>query len=234
MKTFVINLQRAVERKKHMQRQLNRFSFLDAEFIDAVDGKQFSADVAKSLFDYDSFYKLYGRDPSLAEIGCTFSHIKCYKKLIDSEEKAALILEDDAYLSERLDIIKKIEIDDTPQLILLTPRFSFSFRIRKIAAGFSLNKFYFGSCATGYIINKTAAKIICSLAHKPYWVADDWLLMKKHFNLYGIVPPLVYWDEGLETQIQTGEKKSTNIVRLLLSPVALSHKILKIIGHYSK
>ena len=40
MKTFVINLQRAVERKKHMQKQLNRFSFLDVEFIDAIDGKQ--------------------------------------------------------------------------------------------------------------------------------------------------------------------------------------------------
>ena len=234
MKTFVINLQRAVERKKHMQKQLNRFSFLDVEFIDAIDGKQFSTDEAKSLFDYDTFYKLYGRSPLLAEIGCTLSHIKSYKKLIDSNEKAALILEDDACLSNQLNIIEDLEIDETPQLILLTPRFSYSFRIKKIDADFSLNKLYFGAYTAGYIINKAAAKLICGLAHKPYWVADDWLLMKKHFNLYGIVPALVYWDEGLETQIQTGEKKSTNIVRLLLSPVALSHKILKIIGHYSK
>lgn len=235
MKTLVINLERAVERKKHMMEQLNNFPFLDVEFISAVDGRQLSLDRANLLFDQSSFYELYNRKPLLGEIGCTLSHIKCYQKLIDSNERAVLILEDDTFLSSSLNLLNDMEIEDKPQLILLTPRFSYSYKVKDIGDGFSLNKVFFGSCSAGYIINREAAKIICKLAKRPYWVADDWLLMKRHMILQGIVPAMIRWDENLATQIQMGDDKHSKFcyINLIFSPLALCHKFLKLIGHYS-
>ena len=39
IQTFIINLERARDRKEHMQQLLENYNFLDVSFLAAVDGK---------------------------------------------------------------------------------------------------------------------------------------------------------------------------------------------------
>ena len=98
MNTFVINLKRSFNRKEYMMSQCKDFSFLDIQYIEAVDGKAMSEKERQEKFDYTQFFKKYSVAVRPGEIGCTLSHQKCYKKIIDENIPYVLILEDDAAL----------------------------------------------------------------------------------------------------------------------------------------
>lgn len=52
MKTFVINLKDASERKRYMESVLHPYAhFLDIEFIEAVDGRKFTDEDINKLWD---------------------------------------------------------------------------------------------------------------------------------------------------------------------------------------
>lgn len=239
MKTFVINLERASHRKEFMSQQLCNFPFLDVEFVEAIDGRKLEQSEVNSLFDVTSFYKLYKRYPLPGEIGCTLSHLKCYEKLLKSDRKVTLILEDDACLSTDIQVIESIEVlDNIPQIILLTPRCSYLFQGKPIQDLHRLYNVFLGSCTGGYLINKSAANLILNLRTKPYLLADDWWYLRKHVKLQILVPSVVtVTEQNFDTQIQVNDGVKSNIflkkMKLLLSPMALCHKCLKLMGHYS-
>lgn len=89
MKTYLINLDRSIERLSYMTSQLNRLR-VDFERIPAVDGRELDA----SAFSSASI--------SLSELGCYLSHITAWRKLCDGSDEFALILEDDVRLSQSL------------------------------------------------------------------------------------------------------------------------------------
>ena len=74
--------------------QCKDFSFLDIQYIEAVDGKAMSEKERHEKFDYTQFFKKYSVAVRPGEIGCTLSHQKCYRKIIEDNESYALILED--------------------------------------------------------------------------------------------------------------------------------------------
>lgn len=100
MKTYVISLQDSFDRRKSISTKLE-LNGLNYSFFNAAKGKD--QDLLKKInkqINYSAF-------KSDGEIGCAISHLALYKKLIDSNEKAMLILEDDIILSPKF--LKTIE-----------------------------------------------------------------------------------------------------------------------------
>ena len=95
MKIFIINLLSSADRRERVKKVLEEKGIFNYEIIVAVDGRKMSAEQKRLAFDQEKALKRYGRVCRDGEIGCTLSHQKCYKKMIDEEIDAALILEDD-------------------------------------------------------------------------------------------------------------------------------------------
>ena len=64
-------------------------------------GKKLPASVLESV-DYDFYPKHYlsPKPLTLGEIGCAISHIKVYEHMVENNIKSAIILEDDAIVSQ--------------------------------------------------------------------------------------------------------------------------------------
>ena len=108
LSTFIVNLERTPERKVYMEQLLSQYDFLDISFIKAVDGKDLSEQEIATRFDKRLAYKRYGRELNVGEMGCTLSHYKCYKKIVEKQEKYVFILEDDVTLMHDLSAIKDL------------------------------------------------------------------------------------------------------------------------------
>ena len=109
-KIYVISLKRLPKRRKSMETQLAKLG-LEAEFVEGVDGLELSEETLKANYtDQEEPQKM-----TPTEIACAWSHRNVYKRLINSEEKYALVLEDDAVLSPEivpfLELIPKITSD---------------------------------------------------------------------------------------------------------------------------
>lgn len=100
IKIFVINLKSSIERRRTMEKQLNRLG-LSFEIFDAVNGADLSDDEITSYFDMN-FYnnRPHYYTPGLS--GCILSHYFLYKKIVDEKIHLALILEDDMVLDKSL------------------------------------------------------------------------------------------------------------------------------------
>jgi glycosyl transferase, family 25 len=94
-----INLDRSPERRAAMEAEAGRVS-IALEFVQAIDGKELRLDTVPG---YDRAGRLR-RAPDLkqAEVACVLSHKKALKRFLTTDAKAAIILEDDAILSDKL------------------------------------------------------------------------------------------------------------------------------------
>ena len=198
--TYVINLEKERERKMYMENLLKPYTFLNVEFINAVNGNELSEEEISNVFDEDLAYKRYGRKLNRGEIGCTLSHYKCYKKLLDSTNHFALILEDDITIIRDLYYIKEIyKYMDTsePCVLFLSADYWWKVNIDK-SNSFSIRS-VFDACGTyAYLINKAAAKFILDKNKKASCVADNWSLYRyQGLKLKAIFPYMI--DANIES-----------------------------------
>lgn len=195
MKVYVINLKHSTDRKAYMQELLQPYSFLDVEFVEAIDGRCLSDTDKAKMFNIEKANSRYGRYLSDGEIGCTLSHQLCYQKLINDKEDFALILEDDLIISENhIDTILRNlenvlkEYSNIPIILLLSGDYWWTKVDRKIGNS-SLVSIYDASCAQSYIINKKAA---LRMRNKhPFFLADDWLYYKEKARIKAVYPHLM-------------------------------------------
>lgn len=100
MKTYVINLPRATERRAAMESQLAN-SGLDYEFVDGVDGQALTSEQRAELVD-EAGVGRYSWWSTPGMIGCVLSHKKVYDLMVEREDPCALVLEDDMALTPAL------------------------------------------------------------------------------------------------------------------------------------
>ncbi len=100
---FVINLKSSPNRKANISGQLDALD-LDYQFIEAVDGSQFTPHEIVKKYGEQVFYtNTYNHQRmTLGSLGCLFSHIKFYELMIENNIPIACVLEDDAELSPHL------------------------------------------------------------------------------------------------------------------------------------
>ena len=97
-----------------MEAQLAKLG-LEAEFVEAIDGLELSEATIKANYAVQTGKRVAPKKMSSTEIACAWSHRNVYKRLIDSEEEYALVLEDDAMLAPEivpfLEYVPKIASD---------------------------------------------------------------------------------------------------------------------------
>lgn len=194
IKTYVINLKDSVDRREAVLAEIANHSILDIELVKAVDGRDMSSKEIKECFDVDKFINRYYRTPRGGEIGCTLSHRLCYRKLLESEEEFALILEDDVtfiYPADVENLLAKILYnyqDNKPYFITLAMHFLYYPKKYRQLGEYTFYKIYnaYGTCA--YLINREGAKRLLSTP-LPFTLADDYPFMRsKKVQLEGVYP----------------------------------------------
>lgn len=239
MKTYVINLNRASERKNHMMNVLKGISNIDLEWIEAVDGKNLNEDIINKVFEINKFRNKYRRNPRPGEVGCVLSHRKCYSSLLNSDSDYALVLEDDIFLRKTTvqipDIIKKIMPVNYPAVLLLSGWFWYLSK-KKLNKDFEICKVYDARLAQSYVINKKAARII--LLEKPWLLADDWgNVRKKNIKIFSLLPHITEQNFKGSLKSYISDSSSPIIQKSFLSYLkekleATPRRLLKISGRF--
>jgi GR25 family glycosyltransferase involved in LPS biosynthesis len=92
---YYINLDRSVERRKHFEKQVKRYSIQNPiRRIEAVDGKRDLSSVHHGQLKDFSFENRLGK-VSWGEAGCTLSHLRTFLRIFRDGHDKALIFEDD-------------------------------------------------------------------------------------------------------------------------------------------
>jgi len=159
MKIFVISLNSAIDRRKHICTEFDKqnisFNFFDAITINQIDNIEKKLDVDLSLSNL-----------TRSEKSCFLSHLSLWIKLLESNENYITIFEDDVVLSSKninfflenhewipphVDILK---IDCFSNKVSMNPK-TYTINKRKIR---QLKGVHLG--AAGYILNRKSAFIL--------------------------------------------------------------------------
>jgi glycosyl transferase family 25 len=247
MKTInanIINLKEALDRKEYMQNLMQKYSFIDFEFITAINGRALSHDYVDEHVDYEKTYYHRGGQLNRGEIGCTLSHLKCYKKLITSSKEYVLILEDDISIIRDLLILQEINLDnilktEIPTLLFLSGDYWY-FHKKKITDDMYISSVYSSVGAYAYFINKSAAEFILKLEQEKIWnVADGWDIFRRlGIKLKAIYPYMVDANiSGLRSNVQQDHwgviRKNMCLKEKVISyKEAIIKRVLKLSGHF--
>ena len=225
MRGYVINLDRQPERLTHFYQQpgseiFQKVSAVDRKVLDIIGNKEF-------FFDVATFTRMIPRGPTMGEIACTLSHIKCWQLIaldesID-EDEFCLIAEDDITLlpsnkntpSKFLDVVSDISkaLEDTPvelvKLQMLSYRESNLFTgngnislSKSIATGFDAS--YDNTGSSLYLIRKSLTQTIMHKlkTKKPYWLADGFTKFCNPENIMMSLPLLGYVKGNLSSDLE--------------------------------
>lgn len=228
MISYTINLKRSLDRRVYVNSELEKISFVENKYIEGVDGNLLSEEDL-NLFGQKKAKRRYGRILKLGEIGCTLSHRRCYQALLESQEKATIIFEDDIIIRNRdksiwEKIFKNLEKDKRPVIILLSGGYWANGKNNEY--NLTLMNVYSAYYTHSYMLNRAAAEVMLSLPAD--YLADDWKLIKKAgIKLLAVRPHLVdqQWDGTVPSMIQ-------NEAKLWFHSLTLRYKIksyLKII-----
>lgn len=220
---FVISLNNS-SRRAIISKRLRGLG-LNFEFFDAVYGKELS-EQELSAVDYQ-FYQTYNPKPlTLGEVGCAMSHIRIYEHMVKENISSAIILEDDAIVSQFFkDIITDAidKINQSYELIFLDHGKvkSYPFK-KKLIEGYRLAHYRKPSknskrCiiyATAYLLTLPGAKKLLDYAYPIRMPADylTGLIQKTRINAYGIEPPCVFRGLDSDSEIDSIEYRNGNNV----------------------
>lgn len=225
---FVINLERNKQRREFALQRLADLG-LKAEIFPAVDGRQLDiGELEKNGIYTDAVaHEKFSRSLSLGEIGCTWSHLKLYMKMLDEHIGLALVLEDDAMLvdgagKKLAELIESLPDDcDLIQLIYECKDCS------SVAPG--IVRFNLKECmpvaSAGYLVKNSGAKKLLSEGYPIRYPADSFIGRSPRWgtNVYGAQPKLVTINNVFPSEIfqnrtlksRIGYRFKSVLVRLL-------------------
>lgn len=203
MKCFVINLKRAVERKRYITTQLHKLS-QEFEFVEGIDWKDIDP---KLLSKTSQHFKIKNsfRTLTLGQMGCNLSHRKILKGLVGSSEKMIAVLEDDVRLSNDFSKILST-LETSPHrfdIVFLGSRFKENGLINLVPLNdnfnFSLSKAR-EKGAWGYVITRDAAKEFLRILPEVTGPIDDALhaYFLHGLKTYTLNPQVVFHEEEAE------------------------------------
>lgn len=203
IKTYVISLKDAVDRRKTVLEELSLYPFMDPEIVDAVDGREMSESEKQTCFDIKRFSYKERHSPLPGEIGCTLSHRECYRRLLDSKEEFALIVEDDVRFLAKRETVGSIfkgivgKIPCKPYVMTLSCHLIYYPKGEYQVGEYSFCRVFhaWGTCA--YLINRKGAKVLLE-SGKPCCVADNYVEMGRlGIRVDGLYPMLAFGNSGI-------------------------------------
>ncbi len=165
MKGYLINLEKRQDRLKNFIENIETYlQDIQIEKINAVDGSILdlnNVDLKKNINPWN--FKNLKEKTLRGVIGCCLSHLNCYKKIIESNDKYAIIFEDDCVFIKNKEtnannFLKNLPIPENFGIIWLNDWDN------SIDANF-INEYYYlvnGGAKTteAYIVSKEFAKIL--------------------------------------------------------------------------
>lgn len=199
-----------------MEKQLKQLG-IEYERVSAVYGANLNKEDKKKYFNAFRSFCASGNRMHDGEIGCSLSHCKIYKKMIDEFIDIALILEDDIIIKNEItnvisNIISIIDIKK-PQVYLLS---SIGVKEQKMCG---IERIRGGICTDGYIITLNAAQKIYKANFPVITVADKWIRWEKRFGIemYRAWPTVIFQDnERFGTDISMFKNEVPKGIRKLV------------------
>lgn len=232
MKTFIINLENETLKKEYILNECSKYN-LDAIVIKAINGN----DLSNSFFD-SNVYSYPDSALTKGEIGCALSHLSIYQKMVDDDIKLALILEDDAILSDNINLaltqITLIDNPNEPDIYLLSRTNDYKEKYIYKNENFSIYPYYNASGAFAYVINKLAAKTILSFNHPIQYETDRWSIFRNEINIntYCVIPHIAHFDSSKTSNLEKNRALMKRKRDLFIRKLTRKNKIkrLKYIG----
>lgn len=216
MKVFLINLARAKERLDKMDRQFRGLG-IAYERLDATDGASITQ-ADRALMDNERRKRFTEYPLSDNEIGCWLSHRRAMLALLDSGEKMAAVVEDDADLSPDFAAVLRAVAGRKPQ-------FDFIFLHRKFKKN---EKFY--PCMTllpdlhmgvvgyahmgaiAYIVSREGAQKFLRYAPRFVHALDKEIhrYWANGLKVYGLERPVVVTNDGGYSYIEETRLQDNN------------------------
>lgn len=109
MRIYLISLKNDNFRREVLENQFPR-TFSNFKIIDAINGRE--ANAGEYFNNIRKFFKKTKRLLTPSEVGCTLSHLKALNSFLESNDKYALILEDDIQGNDQ-DILDILNIVDS-------------------------------------------------------------------------------------------------------------------------
>ncbi len=100
-KIFVINLDNSSDRLFSIRESCDRIG-LSFQRVSAVRGSDLGSEEKAKVYNLKNNLEKYDKVLNDGEIGCYLSHAECWKQIIEDELDYALVLEDDAILTDEL------------------------------------------------------------------------------------------------------------------------------------
>ncbi|MFI0348150.1 MAG: glycosyltransferase family 25 protein [Chthoniobacterales bacterium] len=220
MDAYIINLDRAPERWIHIQETFAS-STITPRRITAVDGNAIA--LPHPDFDEKSFRLFHGRAINIYEVACYFSHIKALRAFLETEEKYALICEDDICLAPGFDelITSLMNYSSTWNIVRLTGLSQGkAFQIKKLISNYSV-MVHLGRLkgAGAYLIDRKAAEIFVKRL-LPMWLPWDHAIDREWFfglKAFAVAPfPISQTNKKFRSAIQeNSQQKLSTLERWL-------------------
>lgn len=213
---WVINLDKSVDRFERIKKNMDSLNLKFNRFS-AVYGKDVSQEYMNDKVNSicKSLLCNYGT------IGCAASHKKLWSQLINSDQNAYIILEDDALVTQKsVDIINQlepyIEKYNIDYLNLVCVNFGCTLQKTEFKIGeYEFGKPYMPLQTCGYIITKNGAKKLLEIINNTTYHVDFEILYVKlmhDLNYYATTPRII---DMFETQTTIGAKRSCLTIELL-------------------
>lgn len=224
MKIFYINLDRDVERRNSMERQLSLHG-LTYERIPALYGQDMSKEELEKCYSSRQALRHQSRELSFAEIGCAMSHIYAYQRIVEQVVPYALILEDDVIIPNGFDdvinVLAHLVRADRPEVLLLSPAHADLKQSGEIrtSGNYQAATFVYGYYASSYIVTRLAAQSLLKELYPVSIVADNWSRLKafKVVDIFVLSPCLIEQDQDTFGSSTTADYKGfSNILAELI------------------
>lgn len=182
-KIFVINLKRDVEKKKNMKSLLENLNY---EIIEAVDGKTLNNN---DFIINKNFFTPYDKSTlKLGEVGCSLSHLKIWKKIVNENLDKAIILEDDIQNICDFNILNNIKSDYDLLYLIRKKVNNCDEKIIEKLSNLDIVEPSFSYWTSGYVLTFDGAKKLLSTNFENNLIAvDEYLPIMcgcNHFNDY--------------------------------------------------
>ncbi len=184
MKTYIVNLPQAQDRRESVLAQCARFG-LEAEVYPAVYGKDLPDDELRRRVDAPALDIL-----TKGEIGCTLSHLGIYRDMVEKDIPIACVLEDDAvFLADPRPVLDGLarRAAAGPEAYILTRNPGGDQYIdgggAPVIGGHRFHPGWRAFGTYGYVVTQSAARNILALQTPVKFVCDWW----KVFRTFGII-----------------------------------------------
>lgn len=210
---YVINLQRATERRDYIQQHFADLG-LEYEFFDAISSTQSHPWFARFAPEKARRYRRCGI--SRSEMACFISHAMLWLRCLELQAPI-LVCEDDVVIDSKLlaiwpDLTALVERYGFIKLSALVPRGRGHYRVLEQVGSYKLVEWQRDqSSAIAYLIAPDAARVLLEQAHHICFPVDNymslvWFHGVRHISLF----PFPCYQVGLPTQIS--HNKASEVV----------------------